>query len=361
MGCKFTKVRDQRSRDDDGKISEVISQSSSFTDSKTDLECHTAPATREIVEKCQQAMSEANTQEEEVLSLHMYPPDDIDEHSDAMSVTAESEMDISFYKEEVILDRRGDTPLSDVSSMSEISQFSSRFSSRLSDFFRRGKRSKLNAQSKVPLNGDYGRGDGNEDDISSSECDRSPTPFNKDTKKATHEKASELIGNVQDGEEMPDPDIEDDGRPSSSSSSEDSVFHPQFNCRVLARPNAARGSRNLVQATPDPAEIAHRIVKFEADVEQLISEHALPTRDYQNRQLRPMGARGPRLPSYSLRFQKPRAGVSSETVSGRGMMYSKHFANTMSRPQLTVRGLSATDDCLTQWMVSQQSRDYELL
>ncbi|XP_021349081.1 uncharacterized protein LOC110447610 [Mizuhopecten yessoensis] len=343
-------------------MSEVISQSSSFTDSKKDLECHTASVTKEIVEKCQQAMSEANTEEEEVLSLHMYPPDYIDEDSDARSVTAESEMDISFYKGEVMLDRRGDTPISDVSSMSERSTISSRFSSRLSDFFRRGKQSKLNAQGKVSLDGDYGRGYGNGDDISSSGCDRSPTPINKDTKKATHQsQASELIGNVFEREEMPDLDIEDDGRPSSSSSSEDSVCRPQFNCRVVARPNAARGSRNLVQAAPDPAEIVHRIVKFETGVEQLIGEHAIPTRDYQNRQLRPRGARGHRLPSYSLQFQKPRAGMSSETVVGSGMMYSKYFANTVSRPQLTLPGLSATDDCLTQWMVSQQRRDSELL
>ncbi|XP_033755632.1 uncharacterized protein LOC117338394 [Pecten maximus] len=351
MGCKFTKVRDQRSRDDGGKMSEVISQSSSFTDSKKDLESHTAPVTREIIEKCQQAILKANTDEDEVLSLHMYPPSYTDGYSDTISMAAESEMDITFCQDEEIADYRQVTPISDVSSLSVQSRYPSSISSRLSNFFRIGKRSKQNIHGDVSVNGDNG-GDGNTDAVSSSGCEWSPTPTLKYAKKV-------MNGDIAERDDMPDLDIEDDGRPSSSSSSEDSVLPPQLNCRVVARPNAARGTRKRVQADPDPAEIAHRIVEFEAEVEQLIGEHAIPTRDYRNRQLRPRGARGPRLPSFSLQFQNPRPGSGASTESG--MRYSKHFADTVSRPQLTVRGLTATNDCLTKWMVSQQRKDSERL
>ncbi|XP_060062691.1 uncharacterized protein LOC132543227 [Ylistrum balloti] len=353
MGCKFTKVRDQRSCDDDGKISEVISQSSSFTDSKKDLECHNAPVTREIVEKCQLAISETNSEEDKVLSLHMCPPFHMDGNSDSGTVATESEMDINFFEGEERMDRRPGTSYSDVSSLSVQSRYPSTISSRLSNFFRMGKRSRIPTHGDVSVDEDNGE-DGNEDDISSSGCEGSPSPRHTDTIDHGHQ----TTDNILEKDEMPDLDIEDDGRPSSSSS-EDSVLPPQSNCRVVARPNAAIGTRSVVQAAPDPAEIAHHIVEFEAEVEQLTGSHAVATRDYRNRQLRPRGARGPRLPSFSLHFQNPRS--NSRTMVESERRYSKHFADSVSRPQLTVRGLTATNDCLTQWMVSQQRRDPEHL
>ncbi|XP_060062693.1 uncharacterized protein LOC132543229 [Ylistrum balloti] len=367
MGCKFTKVRDGRSRDDDGKISEVISQSSSFTDPKKDLECHNAPVTREIVEKCQLAISEINSEEDEVLSPHMYPPFYMDGNSDSGTVATESEMDINFFEGE---ESRPGTSFSDVSSLSVQSHYPSTISSRLSNFFQMGKRSRVPTHGDVSVDEDNGGGDGNEEDTSSG-CERSPTPRHTDTrsnsvllqrdnttlpnrsKMAAYRRGGhghQTTDNILEKDEMPDLDIEDDGRPSSSSS-EDSVLPPQINCRVVVRSNAARGTRNVVQAAPDPAEIAHHIVEFEAEVEQLIGSHAVATRDYRNRQLRPRGARGPRLPSFSLQFQNPRS--NSRTMVESERRYSKHFAESVSRPQLTVRGLTATNDCLTQWMVSQ--------
>ncbi|XP_060062692.1 uncharacterized protein LOC132543228 [Ylistrum balloti] len=352
MGCKFTKVRDQRSRDDDGKISEVISQSSSFTDSKKDLECHNAPVTREIVEKCQLAISDTYSEEDEVLSPHMYPPFYMDGNSDSGTVATESEMDINFFEGE---ESRPGTSFSDVASLSVQSHYPSTISSSLSNFFQMGKRSRVPTHGDVSVDEDNGGGDGNEEDTSSSGCERSPTPRHTDTRSITVLlQRDNTTDNILEKDEMPDLDIEDDGR-SSSSSSEDSVLPPQINCRVVVRSNAARRTRNVVQAAPDPAEIAHHIVEFEAEVEQLIGSHAVATRDYRNRQLRPRGARGPRLPSFSLQFQNPRS--NSRTMVESERRYSKHFADSVSRPQLTVRGLTATNDCLTQWMVSQQRRD----
>ncbi|XP_069114738.1 uncharacterized protein [Argopecten irradians] len=345
MGCKFTKIREQRSRDDDGRLSEVISQSSSFTESKKDLEVHTAPVTRNIVEKCLQSMHGASTEEEELSSLHMFPSSN-DGDSDADSMTDESEMDISLYQEEQNPDNRNCTPFNDVSSLSAMSRYSSSISSKLSSFFRKGNRSRQNSKVGGMI---IGKGDGNKYDLSSVGLSSSSPTGTKNT-----------INDSISCDGIQDLDIEDDGRPSSSSASEESVLPPQISCRVVARPTAARGTRKrFVEPVPDKEEIAQQIVEFEAEVEQLIGEHAIPTRDYRNRQLRPRGARGLRLPSFSLQYQDP---VSSNgTASECGKRYSKHFADTVTRPQLTVRGLTTANDCLTSWMVSQQRKDSERL
>ncbi|XP_021359241.1 uncharacterized protein LOC110454190 [Mizuhopecten yessoensis] len=371
MGCTFTKVRDP-SREADEKTSEVLSQTSIFTDYKKELECHTAPATRDIVEKCHLALSVSNAEEDDVISLHRYPPNYMDE--------SESEMNIPPYHTETS-DLRQDSSNSDLSSVTGKGRSSSRLSSRLSNFFRIGKRSKLNIQDELSSDGDLGRGNGNGDGMSSSEWDRPPTPSRQDFKKTALQRANNrmhslsqrvatnreihedqalaLIDDILERYEMSKLEIEDDGRSSSSSSSDGSIFPPTFNFRAFARPKAAIGTRNLAAIVPDPAKVSQDIGEFETEVEKLIDEQAVATRDYRNRQLRPGGARGPRLPSFSLQFQNPTEDSSSETVAEKGRRYSNYFANTVSRPQLIVPGLATADDRLMQWIVSQQRRDSE--
>ncbi|XP_069129024.1 uncharacterized protein [Argopecten irradians] len=377
MGCKFTKVRNPRSRDEDEKMSEIISKSSSFTDSKKDLECHISPATRDIVEKCHQALSAATLTDDDVISLTMYPPTSMDEYSDVQSMDLESEMDTLYHREDSD-DLRQDGLGSECSSITGKGRGSITLSSKMYNFFRGGMRSKQNSQDEASR--DIDTATGYEDDVSSSGWERSPTPTRQDMKKNILQRTNSrlcdlsqmvaskrgireyealaLIHDIMDKSETSDLDIEDDGRSSSSSSSsEDSICPPQRNFRVLARPNAARGTRTIANATQDLADMANRIVEFEAEVENLIDKHAVATRDYRNRQLRPLGARGPRLPSFSLQFQE--ANTSSGAAMENGSRYSKHFANAVTRPQLTVQGLSTTDDRLVQWMVSQQRRDSE--
>ncbi|XP_060079621.1 uncharacterized protein LOC132559032 [Ylistrum balloti] len=378
MGCTFTKVRDPRSRADDAKISEVLSKSSRSMNSERDLEYYISPATRDVIEKCQLALSKTDTENDDVISLHMYPPTNMEEYSESQSVVVESEIDIPFYRDETP-DLTQDVSSSDTSTKMESSRFSSCLSSRLSNFFRGGKRSKQDLQGEVPRDDEYGSEYESGDDRSSSGWKRTPTPSRHDMKKAilqrTNSRLSDLslmvaskrgigeyqamtlIHDILEKNEMSELEIDDDGRSSSSSSTDDSLFPPPFNFRIFARPNAARGTRTVARAAPNPAEIAHNIVEFEAEVEKLIDKHAVATRDFRNRQLRPGGARGPRLPSFSLQFQDPGTSTRSGTVKDN--RYSKHFTNTVSRPQLTVQGLSATDDRLTQWMVSQQRRDSE--
>ncbi|XP_033739780.1 uncharacterized protein LOC117327060 [Pecten maximus] len=308
----------------------------------------------------------------------MYPSTDMDEYSDAQST--ESEMDIPYYREDSS-DLRHYTTSSVSSSITGKSRFSSKLSSKLSSFFRKAKSGNLNNQDEVSRDSDTGTGYGYEGDMSSSGWERSPTPTRQDMKESIlqntnsrlsdlsrmvasrrgiHEyQALTLIHDILEKSEMSELEIEDDGRSSSSSSSADSILPSQLNFRVLARPNAARGTRTIAHTVPDPAEIAHHIEEFEAEVEKLIDKHAVATRDYRNRQLRPGGARGPRLPSFSLQFQDRRTDTGSDNVIGTGSRYSKYFSNSVTRPQLTVQGLSATDDRLMQWMVSQQRRDSE--
>ncbi|XP_069139985.1 uncharacterized protein [Argopecten irradians] len=380
MGCKFTKVRNPTSRDEDEKMSEIISKSSSSTDSKKDLECHISQATRDIVEKCQQALSAATMTDDDVISLSMYPPTFMDEYSDVQSMDVESEMDIPYYREDSS-DLKQEEVRRESLSATVKDRASFTLSSKLSNFFRRGMRSKLNSQDELSRDIDTVTGYGYEGDVSSSGWERSPTPTRQDMKKKllqrTNSRLSDLsqmvatkrgireyealtlIHDILETSETSDLEIEDDGRSSSSSSSssDDSFCPPQRNFRVLARPNAARGTRTFGNATQDLADMSNRIVEFEAEVENLIDKHAVATRDYRNRQLRPRGERGPRLPSFSLQFQE--ANTGSVSFMDNESRYSKHFANAVTRPQLTVQGLSSTDDRLVQWMVSQQRRDSE--
>ncbi|XP_033739363.1 uncharacterized protein LOC117326750 [Pecten maximus] len=381
MGCTFTKVRDSRSRDEDEKLSEIISKNSSFTDSKKDLECHTSPATRDIVEKCQQALSVANTTDDDVISLRIDQSsymDEYTEYTDAQST--EREMDITYYREDSS-DLRCDTASNDSSSSTGKSRVSSNLSSRISNFFRKAKPSNLTSQDEMSRDSDTGTGYGYEGDMSSSGWERSPTPTRQDMKESIlqntnsrlsdlsqmvesrrgiHEyQALTLIHEVLEKNQMPELEIEDDGRSSSTTSSEDSMLPSQLNFRVLARPNAARetGTMAPTAPAPDTPEKARNVVEFEAEFQNLLDRHVVATRDYRNRQLLQGGARGPRLPSFSLQFQDVRSDPRSDTTRENGCRYSKYFSNSVTRPQLTVQGLSSTDDRLMQWMVSQQRRD----